>query len=170
MIRTPTTFIVGAGASCDYGLPSGRQLRDLACELTPRSSVYQLIYQSGIATVGELNDVLEDLRQHLAPSIDTFLESRQDHQPTMRVGRALIAGLLGNIIGSIRNVRTFGDANAPDCDWLNAVIEAMRAGAATWQTLAAGNTGVRFVTFNFDGICLAGQRSAHPRFPLVLRA
>ncbi len=46
MIRTRTTFVIGAGASCPYGLPVAGQLHANAAKLNPHSDVYQLILQS----------------------------------------------------------------------------------------------------------------------------
>lgn len=154
MITTPTTFIVGAGASCDYGLRTGPGLFKQAQRLDPNSPVYQLIVQAQIATPVELNATLEDLRQHLAPSLDAFLESRQEEEDEQirRIGRALIAGLIALDIDATRGAHLFGDPEQPNGDWLAVVIEQMRAGAATWQKFAEGNRSVRFVTFNFDDL------------------
>jgi hypothetical protein len=43
MIRTATTFVIGAGASKSYGLPTGRELRDNACDFKPNSDLYGLV-------------------------------------------------------------------------------------------------------------------------------
>src|SRR2546426_8260559 len=114
MIRTPTTFVVGAGASRPYGLPVARDLHARARALSPQSDAYQLLVlsshspeiatSSGITpiTVELLNNVLEDLRQSPAPSIDAFLESRQSQPETMRVDRAILAMLMGEALRATR--------------------------------------------------------------------
>jgi hypothetical protein len=147
MITTPTTFVVGAGASCPYGLPASANLHKKARDLQPRTDVYQMLLATGLQ-VGELNDFLEDLRQHPAPSIDAFLEPRQDRPATMRVGRRVIALLMAEAILAMRE----RDPTAGESDWLGYVIERMRRGAATPSDFAGGNCDVRFVTFNFDSI------------------
>ena len=50
MITTPTTFVIGAGASKDYGLPISSDLRKEAHGLLPQHSVYQLIHEAGLPT------------------------------------------------------------------------------------------------------------------------
>ena len=62
MITTRTTFVVGAGASNDYGLPTSVELRMEANSLTPHHTAYQLIHRNGLCTPTQLNKVLEDLR------------------------------------------------------------------------------------------------------------
>ena len=94
MITTRTTFVVGAGASNDYGLPTSVQLREEANRLNPHKPAYKLIIGSGLCTPKQLNKVLDDLRSQGTMSIDEFLFFRQDDPVAMKVGRALIAPLL----------------------------------------------------------------------------
>ncbi len=89
MITTPTTFVIGAGASKDYGLPISSDLRKEAHGLLPQHSVYQLIHEAGLCTPDKLNQILDDLRNQGTPSIlddlrnqgtpsiDEFLFTRQ---------------------------------------------------------------------------------------------
>jgi hypothetical protein len=146
MIRTPTTFVVGAGAGVGYGLPTSRDLVQRARKLKPGNDKYQLLMTAGI-TPGELNDFLADLRQHPARSIDAFLESRQHHQERMKVGRALLAVMMAESVIGARK-----DAHKPEDDWLGYVIEQMSGGAPTCLDFASLNKEVRFVTFNFDTV------------------
>ena len=149
MITTPTTFVIGAGASKDYALPISSDLRKEAHGLLPQHSVYQLIHEAGLCTPDKLNEILDDLRNQGTPSIDEFLFTRQPDKTTMNVGRALIALLLG---------RRFSDVKSPDTlrtvptDWLGYIIDKMRSGAETCIEFMCGNAEVRFVTFNFDSI------------------
>ena len=73
MITRPTTFVVGAGASNDYGLPTSVELRMEANSLTPQHRAYQLIHRNGLCTPAQLNEVLKDLRSQGTKSIDEFL-------------------------------------------------------------------------------------------------
>ena len=149
MITRPTTFVVGAGASNDYGLPTSVELRQEAHKLNPEDRAYQLILAAGLCTQQQLNNVLNDLRSQGTSSIDEFLFARQDDEITMKVGRALIALLLGS---------HFPDVRSPDSlvteqsDWLGYIIDKMQSGARDCQAFFQGNEEVRFVTFNFDSI------------------
>ena len=149
MITTPTTFVVGAGASSDYGLPTSDQLRKLANELKPEHTSFQMILAADLCTPQQLNKILDDLRSQGTRSIDEFLFARQDDTLTMKVGRALIALLLGS---------HFPDVRSPDSlvteptDWLGHIIYKMWSGAPDCEAFVQGNAEVRFVTFNFDSI------------------
>jgi hypothetical protein len=156
VISTPTTFVIGAGASKGLlDLPTATDLRAEALALRPESLTFQLLLNlAGQPTpewpgidLASLETVLDDLRDHPAPSIDAYLESRQPDARTMQIGRTLIALLLGLAIVKARTHST-----APAEDWLGYVIERMRRGAATPAEFAAGNAGVKFVTFNFDSV------------------
>ena len=84
VITRPTTFVVGAGASNDYGLPTSAELRMEAISLTPQHRAYQLIFRNGLCTPAQLNEVLKDLRSQGTTSIDEFLFARQDDAITMK--------------------------------------------------------------------------------------
>ena len=148
MISRPTTFVVGAGASKDYGLPTSGELRMEANNLTPRRTAYQLILHNRLCTPEELNKVISDLRNQGTASIDEFLFARQDDVVTMKVGRALIALLLANHFHKVKLPNTLGLS----LDWLGYIIEKMQSGAPDCEAFAQKNDEVRFVTFNFDSI------------------
>ena len=148
MIRRPTTFVVGAGASNDYGLPTSVELRMEANSLTPQHRAYQLIHRNGLCTPAQLNEVLEDLRSQGTTSIDEFLFARQDDAITMKVGRALIALLLARYFLRVSSPDKLGGSR----DWLGYIIGKMQSGAPDCEAFARGNAEVRFVTFNFDSI------------------
>jgi hypothetical protein len=42
MITAPTTFVIGAGGSCPYGLPTGSDLKQKAIDSRPESDLYKL--------------------------------------------------------------------------------------------------------------------------------
>ena len=149
MITTPTTFVVGAGASKDYGLPTSVELRQEAHKLNPRRTAYQLIIAAELCTPEQLNAILDDLRSQGTGSIDEFLFARQDDEITMKVGRALIALLLGSRFPGVISPDALG-AEPPD--WLGYIINKMHSGARNCEAFARGNAEVRFVTFNFDSI------------------
>ena len=148
MIITPTTFVVGAGASNDYGLPTSVELRREAHNLNPQHEAYQLILTANLCTPEQLNKILDDLRSQGTRSIDEFLFARQDDAATMKVGRALIALLLASHFHSV----SLPDALSGPRDWLGYIIEKMYSGAPNCDAFVQGNAEVRFVTFNFDSI------------------
>ena len=148
MITRPTTFVVGAGASNDYGLPTSVELRMEANSLTPQHRAYQLIHRNGLCTPAQLNEVLEDLRSQGTTSIDEFLFARQDDAITMKIGRALIALLLAKHFPRVSSPDELGGFR----DWLGYIIGKMQSGAPDCEAFARGNAEVRFVTFNFDSI------------------
>ncbi len=144
MITTHTTFVIGAGASVPYGLPTGKELAKRARKLTPKDAGYQLILSQGVEP-GLLSAFLRDLTQHGGESIDEFLEQRQDSPETMKIGRLLIAGLMGEAMARPRQ-RDQSD------DWLAYLLGKMRRGTKDIAQYAERNAGVYFVTFNFDSV------------------
>lgn len=145
MIRTPTTFVIGAGASFPYGLPIGQELVRRARKLqSSHPDIYQLIVRSSI-TPNELNAFLEDLNKHTAESIDSYLETRETEKTTMKVGKYVIAGLMAEELRLPIKIPRTGD-------WLGYVFAQMREGTDTAKDFAEQNKNVTFVTFNFDTI------------------
>lgn len=150
MITTPTTFVVGAGASTDYGLPTSSDLRQEAHYLQNQNPVaYKLILVAKLCTNEQLNTVLDDLRTQGTSSIDEFMFARQNDPLAMTAGRALIALLLGRKLVELRSPDSLG---AGQTDWLGYIINRMQTGAPDCEAFVQGNTEVRFVTFNFDSI------------------
>ncbi len=149
MITTPTTFVVGAGASKVYKLPTAFQLWEEAYALNPNYPAYKLILAAEICTRDQLGYIFEDLRNHGTMSIDEFLFTRQDDPLTMKVGRALIAVLLVNHFHEVRSPELLGGEAT---DWLGYIIYKMQSGAPDCDAFVNGNTEVRFVTFNFDSV------------------
>ena len=149
MITTPTTFVIGAGASKEYGLPISSDLREEAHGLLPQHSVYHLIHEAGLCTPTRLNAILDDLRKQGTQSIDEFLFTRQSDKTTMDVGRALIALLLAH---RLPDVDSPNDLGTMQTDWLGYIIKKMCSRAPDYEVFIGGNTEVRFVTFNFDSI------------------
>ena len=156
MITTPTTFIVGAGGSKPYGFPLGSELTSEIRELRVQSDIFQALRtprldERGIpsippiATLEGLNGMLDDLRDHPAESIDAFLESRQEDDVIGRIGKALIAAVMGRTSLAVRKHQP-----KPDEDWVRYITNAMCQGAATWRDFTKNR--VTFVTFNFDQV------------------
>lgn len=85
MIDKKTVFILGAGASCPYGYPSGAHLRELICLSTDHSVLVQ--------TVGEdirpqVNRFKKTFESSSTKSIDLFMARNPELAP---VGKYIIA-------------------------------------------------------------------------------
>jgi hypothetical protein len=143
VIRCRITFIVGAGASRPYGLPLGCELVAKAKELRPQDHLYQHMNRLGVR-VETLNDVLKDLRSHPGESLDDFIRTRAFDPDTVRVGRLLIAGLMGDALRS-------PEKPDPKRDWLGYLLGKMVKGADSLEGFLASSR-VQFVTFNFDTV------------------
>lgn len=164
MIKKTITFVVGAGSSCSFGLPSGQDLVTRARSLTPESRVFRLLQECEFDP-GLLNQLVHELREDFsAASIDQFLDARQDRPEVVHAGRALIAGLLGAVIATDNHDRP----RMSDDDWLMLLLQKMRDGAGrSCSEFLDRNQGVRFVTFNFDSLIeermLQAIRAMFPR-------
>lgn len=95
MITTPTTLVLGAGASAPFGFPTGWDLyADVCSDLTkPTKQFFQLMVNSGFDEK-ELTRFRDELFYSGKSSIDAFLEGRADEQSFMTIGKAAIAGKL----------------------------------------------------------------------------
>ncbi len=109
--------------------------------------LFNLLIASGTDQT-QLLRFLELARQTPLRSIDAFLETRQDDEALIRVGRAVIAATMGEALLAAR-----GESPDSRTDWLDyLIVDKMRPGAATVEEFATLNSGVTFVTFNFDSI------------------
>src|SRR5262245_57549252 len=124
MIRTPTTFVIGAGAGFAYTLPLGKDLLAEAKTLRPEHPVYQLICNGLGIHPDRIRRVIKDIQDTpIIESLDDYIAKRQDDGDAGRIGRALIAGLMGQAIAAPNRMKI--DAE----DWLRVVLEWMAAGA-----------------------------------------
>jgi hypothetical protein len=145
VIRTETVFILGAGASRPYGLPTGQELVDslLSIESSDASGNprFRALIEAG-ARPDEIREFQRSLQRSQQDSVDAFLEHRKDF---IKVGKLAIAvGLLPSEIPDClneRNSRTGGRS------WYRMLLNmAMEAGGV--EEFASNR--VAFVTFNYD--------------------
>jgi hypothetical protein len=122
MITTPTTFVIGAGASQPYNLPLGPNLLSEARALNEESEVFHILTSIGILRE-EWDEFLHRIRKHSARSIDAFLEKHDADESIMKVGRAVIAALMARAI--VQKQKPV----PPLEDWLGEVIDHMSVGA-----------------------------------------
>ncbi len=93
MVSRPTVLILGAGASVDYGFPSGRELLTQICSSLgsdPGHKLYITLTRCGFQTT-LLKEFGRALELSMQPSVDAFLEHRPEF---LEVGKAAIAAML----------------------------------------------------------------------------
>jgi hypothetical protein len=133
MIKTPTVFILGAGASIPYDFPSGTGLVDLICH--PNNVPNNLAnYQSNGIDRTIAADFMTQLRESGQQSVDAFLEHREDFKD---VGKTAIAL---HLIRCEDHEVLFQKR-----DWYTSLVTRMHAPLAEFS-----QNKVSFITFNYD--------------------
>ena len=138
MIKTPTVFVLGAGASKPYGYPDAMELRALvlqglkgkqpeALRCMDAENLRQMGAQCAIA--------LENVK---GTSVDAFLEHRREFT---RVGKVVMAY---ELLCCEDHNKVFSEKGI-EGDWLAYLLPAMEG---TFDTF--GDNAVSFVTFNYD--------------------
>ncbi|PPD40455.1 MAG: hypothetical protein CTY16_17405 [Methylobacter sp.] len=153
MIENNTVFILGAGAHCSYGFPSGEELKSEIVQLVKKSIRVQgdknfahLIKRGG-ATFQEINEErLETFAKALAiagqGSIDAFIEANKHQIGFQKIGKAAIAQVL------LEYERNSTLENNDD-DWLSYVFQILIDGVSTPEQFIKNNK-ISFITFNYD--------------------
>jgi hypothetical protein len=143
MIAKDVVFILGAGASWPYGLPTGAELRRLLCaDLRNESSeTFGRVRDCGFQP-GLIRLFAEAFLASNRSSIDAFLANRPDFH---EVGvTAIAAALLPlEVLTNLYAVDDIGDG-----DWYQYLWGRMLEGVQGAEDVV-GNK-VRFITFNYD--------------------
>ncbi len=131
-------LILGAGASKPYGLPLGRELRDLVLSIRHTDSTIKLLSPFRVSR-DELHAFQNDLRMSAAGTVDSFLEKRPNW---MKIGKLATALALDG--------RENEDKLFPPCQprdhWYEAFWQALRC--SSWSALKKRR--VHVITFNYD--------------------
>jgi hypothetical protein len=136
MIRHKTVFVVGAGASCAYDFPSGRDLLWDAREASLQNLQEQTRRYYGDRIVELFRTALTQCQ---SDSLDALLELREDID---HVGRLYIAGRILRAENSARHPARKHN------DWLTYLFQAMDDGSHSLDQF--GQNPVTFVTYNYD--------------------
>jgi hypothetical protein len=138
MIKVPTVFVLGAGASAPYGFDTGGGLMSRARALNK----YELGKAIEPYPVTAVPKLLDTLHHSLDNSIDAMLEPRED---ITNVGKALIARLL---LIQERAARESKHVTVPGRggDWYRSLFAALDAPSLK-EALAQP---VTFITYNYD--------------------
>lgn len=171
MITYRTTFVVGAGASVDYGFPLGGQLtRQIANALTfngSNSSPEKELMSTVISVLGRHrnlgfeSEVLYREAAHLreglttASSIDAFLDSRHDNPKLELIGKMAIACCLITAEQACTSLRPrhsgeMIDLSASEKSWLACLFKSVLAPGIRKSQLERIFDNVSFVIFNYD--------------------
>lgn len=140
MIRSPTLFVLGAGASQPYGFPLGSELRHLICESEHEgNSLAQAVRQCRFFNQTDIRDLAMNFRGSSINSIDAYLAR---HSQFVEVGKQLIAAAIFEKESPIK-FRNCGSDHWYQLLW-NEMLYDVNDGASLRQNK------VRFISFNYD--------------------
>lgn len=142
-ISTPTTFVIGAGASECFGAPLAGELASRAKKLEPKDDLTQLLYH--FYGIDAVNTWLGDFRSNqVVKSIDKFLQDRSHLQTYNEIGRSVMVGTL-----ALALQRTAMSPEGRE-DWVDEIVAAMADGTSSLGEFERKNTGAQVVSFNFE--------------------
>jgi hypothetical protein len=142
VIRRSTVFVVGAGASADYGLPLGPALVRLIVDGLGETGVLRQSLLEAEFALGDLETFADRLTRSDLTSIDAFLEGNVAQ--FTEIGKAVIASA---ILFCEQNPRERLFKESPNDHWLRYLWNGMKS-----ETDAENfsRNRVSFVTFNYD--------------------
>jgi|SRR6266851_4231269 len=171
MIKLDTTFVVGAGASADYGFPLGEQLTKQIAEALnfnsgSSSSQAKELIRNAIIVGCQRPGVQRDFRQLFgqaralqaalttASSIDAFLENHSDNPDFELLGKMAIAAcLITAEHGSELRPRHPGemiDLALVEKSWLARLFKTVMASGVPRASVEQIFDHVSFIVFNYD--------------------
>jgi hypothetical protein len=136
MIENPTVLILGAGASMDFGYPSGRDLKDKVVKMIAilNNDAYRSLQKLGFDEY-LIKGFQEGLQRSGRPSVDAFLEHRPEF---IEVGKAAMAAeLMG-----YENINALFPVGG---SWYERLFQAINA---SFEELSSNRLSI--VTFNYD--------------------
>lgn len=176
---TSYCYVIGAGASCEFGLPSGAELKkkiQSVCDIRfgrgPRqleagdpefvSTLQRIVTEEGRRS--GINDFLEaawEIRNNmdLAPSIDNFLEARRDERDVVFLGKLAISKAIADAERSSKLFEkqidshfgfNFARLGNP---WLLSFFQ-LAAERNTFEKFKEKLNDIVFISFNYDR-CIA---------------
>ena len=134
-------LVLGAGASVDYGYPTGGTLKELIIDDNSkrRQSIVNQITEQKIS-MRDYNVFVESFKLSGQTSIDTFLEKRSEFND---IGKLLIVIYLS----SKENVSDLFDKNRVKQDWYSYLFNIMD-GNSSFDGF--GDNKLSIITFNYD--------------------
>lgn len=139
MITIPTVLVLGAGASCPYGFPTAKQLRNDICEAfsSQETSASRLLGDSA-APAKKFLEFRDAFWKSGTPSVDAFLDGRPDF---LDVGKLAIAYCLIRY----ENEKHLYDPPEPDADWYLYLSERLTSSFDEFE-----KNKLAIITFNYD--------------------
>lgn len=152
MMTTPTVFVLGAGASADFGFPVGYGLLQNVIDFRRDIPLRRYVLDAGWSAQ-DVDQFCEALYYSADASIDAFLEKRPDF---MGVGKGCMAASLA----ACEQTPTIIRDPQNGIHWMKYLFRRMQG--QSFEDFA--NNTVSFVTFNFDRVlehflCTALQNS-----------
>ena len=156
MITNRTTFVLGAGASFEYGLPLGQ---DLISSIIGQISVSDGRYRAVSNWTGVPENALKDFADRLIDSdirsIDAWLARQTIQSRFPEIGRMAIA----------RAIHEHESSQEPRQGWYSVLWNKMAEGCSTLKEFVERNR-VSFVTFNYDrSLDYYFERTTRSTFP-----
>ncbi|HTT39083.1 MAG TPA: hypothetical protein VMH32_15605 [Burkholderiales bacterium] len=142
-------FILGAGASAEYGFPLGSGLVQRIVEGTGSGGQLRDDLERAGYKREELNEFSRKLRDSDQLSIDTFLEGNECNS-FQAIGKAAIAISILQAEHASRKQEKFIGRNVPADHWLRYIWNLMRSDCDSADEFAKNQ--VSFVTFNYDRV------------------
>lgn len=152
MIENQTVFVLGAGANCSYGFPSGEKLKQDIITAVDRSTrgdgqrSFLRLINCGLAKPADVQPdrcqaFMHALSNAGQPSIDAFMNANRHQAGFQEIGKGAIAQALLDYEAS-------ASTESQD-DWLDYVFRVMLDGVNTVDQFISKNR-VAFITFNYD--------------------
>ena len=139
MITTPTVLVLGAGASCPYGFPTAKQLRNDICEaFSNRDTPASRLLGDNVAPAKKFLEFREAFWKSGTSSVDAFLEGRPEF---LDVGKFAIAYCLI----PYENEQNLYDPPEPDGDWYSHLSKILNSSFDEFE-----NNKLSIITFNYD--------------------
>jgi hypothetical protein len=141
MITTPTVLVLGAGASCPYGFPTGKELKVEICNAfsKPEAEGCQFLSANTNHSADEFLQFGNAFLKSGQSSVDAFLEHRPEF---LEVGKLAIAYCL---IPREDEERLYQADEKRGGDWYGYLSEKLNA---TFEEF--GNNELSIITFNYD--------------------
>jgi len=148
MITEPTVFILGAGASCPYGYPSGTKLREQILSSFVQDSLTYFENESR-GPIGPLQaqaeEFVEKFRKSTNMSIDLFLARNPEF---MKIGKWAI---IFRILIAEANSRFREEMDKRDQDWYSNLFTKLTDDLVKKDSYSRFcQNDVSFITFNYD--------------------
>jgi len=137
VIKSPTVFILGAGASVPFGFPVGCDLRDdIVKKLSDTTTTLFVVLRAAGFDDSQITRFREALQKSGQPSVDVFLEQRSEFTP---IGKVAIAA---SLIPYEDEAKLWGGAQ----NWYEHVWKHL--GPSLMDDVAQSQLSV--ITFNYD--------------------